>query len=165
MTRWSLKNIFQAVSHQQFQDYTTQLREAAEKSFGTPCKLDISIMNNTKVYTTYWDDGLQDNLDQINDANTLLRTDDVANVSTALWGKAGYVEVTVKPVDETQAPAYAFAHVEFKGNEPRQATFYIQPDGGEAKASLLAKNPRRIVGDGFTSNGSRSNALPSNFFL
>lgn len=164
MTRWSLSNIFQAVSHQQFQDYTTQLRDAAERAFGTPCKLDISVMSNTKVYTTYCDDGLQGNLDHINDANTILRTGDVANVSAAMWHKAKYVEVSVNPVDETLAPAYAFAHVEFKGNEPRQATFYIQPDGEDTKAALLAKNPRRMVGDGFTSNGSRSGAMPSNLF-
>lgn len=164
MTRWSLKNIFQAVSHQQFQNYTTQLRDAAEKSFGTPCQMDIRIMNDTKVYTTYCDDGLQESMDAINDAHTLLRTDDVANVSESLWNNARYVEVTVNPVNPAAAPAYAFAHAEFKGNEPRQATFYIQPDGEDAKAAMIKQNPRNIVGDGFTSNGSRSRQLPSNLF-
>jgi hypothetical protein len=162
MTRWSLKNIFQTVSHEQFQNYTTQLRDAAEKAFGTKCALDIHLMANTKVYTTYCDDSLQDNLNQINDANTILRTDDLAMVTPRMWGAAGYVEVSVNPVDPEKAPSFAFAHVEFKGNEPRQACFYIQPDGQDVKDALIKQNRGRNVGDGYTSNGSRSNALPSN---
>ena len=164
MTRWSLKNAFQAVSHQQFQDYTAQLRDAAERAFGTKCALDIQVMNDTKVYTTYYDDSLQDNLNQINNANTILRTDDAAKITPQIWSKAGYVEVTVNPVDKDKAPSYAFAHVEFKGNEPRQACFYIQPGGEDAKAAMLKQNRGRIIGDGFTSNGSRSGAFPSNLF-
>lgn len=165
MTRWSLKNIFQAVSHQQFQDYTAQLRDAAEQSFGTACALDIKIMRDTKVYTTYWDETLQDSLNHINDANTILRTDNPAAITPQLWDKAGYVEITVNPIDADKAPSSAFAHAEFKGNEPRQACFYIQPNGEDAKASMLKQNRTRIVGDGFTSNGSRSSTFPSNFMF
>lgn len=164
MTRWSLKNIFRDVTHEQFNTYTTQFKQAAEKSFGTECKLEIRALSAPKVYTTYCDDDLQSNLDSINDSATLLVTDKLSDMTEALWKAARYVEITLRPADPEKAPRYAFAHAEFKGTQPEQATFYIQPDGEDAKAAIIAQQKHKRIGDGFDGNGRRSGGLPSGLF-
>lgn len=161
MTRWSLRNIFMPISHKQFSDYTEQFKKAAEQSFDTACKLKIRVLNAPKVYTTFWDDDIQGNLDSINDANTLLETENIAEVTKELWKKAGYVEVMVRPENPDAAPDHAFGHAEFKGNLSRQATFYIQPDGEGARDDMVSQARGKLVGDGFSSNGTRSGAIPS----
>ena len=65
---------------------------------------------------------------------------------------AVYIEVIIAPVDKSAAPNYAFAHVEFKGSRPRQATFYIQPDGEDSVSCLRKKFRFQIFGDGYTHN-------------
>ena len=158
MTRWSLGNSLMPISHEQFIDLTTQFKKTAEQSFGTECRLQIRALNDTKKFTTFWDDDLQRDLDEENRANTILETANLSDVTKSLWKKAAYLEVTVRPIYENHAPKCAFGHVEFKGARPRQATFYLQPDGEDAKKSVLAQNRDRYkwVGDGFTSNGSRN---------
>lgn len=162
MSRWSLSNRFKAISYDQAGSYVSQFKAAAEKSFGTECVLDITLLRANKVYTTFWDDDLQSSLDATNNANTILKTNNHAEVTPELWNQAAYVEVSVRPVDPSKAPKeYAFGHLEFKGSRPRQATFYIQPDGEEAMQEMLAtKAFGVVVGDGYASNGENSGFVP-----
>lgn len=151
MSRWSISNLFRAVTHKQFVDYTTQFQQAAEKSFNTECFLEIRALTRPKVYTTFWDEDMQRNLNATNDRNTILKTQNLTDITHEIWNKAGYIEVTVRPNDEEKAPRYAFGHAEFKGNRPRQATFYIQPDGEDAEQSVLSQTSAKRIGDGFES--------------
>lgn len=163
MTRWSLSNRFRSVSHQQFLDYAKQFKQAAEQAFGTECTVKATVLREPKVYTTFLDDDIQDGLDYLNEKATLLKTDDLSEVTAALWDKAGYVEMVVHPKDETQAPQAAFGHAEFKGRLRRQATFYMQ--GGDhcedAAAEMIRQNRGKSVGDGYRSNGAQSGAIPA----
>lgn len=161
MTRWSLSNIFRAVTHTQFIDYSTHFKQAAEHAFNTECRLDIRALQGPKLYTTFMDKHIQDELDERNAENTILATEDLADITPDLWKQAGYIEVTVRPVDEKKAPDFAFGHAEFKGCHPRQATFYIQPDGEEAKQFMTSQNRGKITGNGFESNGTSSKAIPA----
>lgn len=165
MERWSLSNYFRQVSHKQFVDYTTKLKLVSEAAFRSECEVDIHLKDRTKVYTTFYDPALQDIVDRENEGGTVIKTGNIDDVTKEHWNAAAYAEVTVRPVDKDQAPDYAFAHAEFKGRLPRQATFYIQ--GGEnthnAKLSFLVNMSGRI-GDGYESNGQRSNAVPSSLW-
>ena len=156
MTRWSVRNLLLPVSHEQFVDLTTQFKKAAELSFGTECKLSIRALRAPKKYTTFHDKDIQEDLDEENKANTICETENLGNIGKALWNKAAYVEVTVRPVDAKKAPNYAFGHMGFKGERSRQVTFYIQPDGEYTRNSVLSQNRLKLVGDGLASNGSRS---------
>lgn len=161
MTRWSLRNAFMPVSHQEFVDYTKKFKQAAETSFGTACQLKIVALAEPKAYSTFWDDDLQSGLDKANRENTILETDTLDDVTPALWARAQYLEVLVKPVDETKAPQSAFAHAEFKGTQPHKATFYIQPGGEDARENMLSQSSNKVAGDGFDSNGLRSLKVPA----
>lgn len=160
MARWSLSNVMRPLTHEQFQSYTKEFKAAAEEAFGTACSLKIRALRSPKVYTTFYDKDIQSELNTVNRANTILETDKLEEVSRSLWDETGYVDVTINPVESEQAPAYAFGYLEFKGNLPRQATFYIQPDGEDVKNAMLESGKGKVVGDGFNSNGTRSGAVP-----
>lgn len=161
MNRWSISNLITPISYNEFTTLSERFKRAAEASFGTPCKMEISALKAPKVYTTFLDDDIQDGLDHINAANAVPLNDN-STISRAEWDRANYVELTIRPVDEKLAPSYAFAHAEFKGGKPRQATFYIQPDGEDARKTMLDQARRlQTVGDGFDGNGTRSGAIPA----
>jgi hypothetical protein len=161
MNRWSLSNLLLPISHEQFVDLTTQFKKAAEYSFGTKCKLQISALSDVKHYTTYDDDDIQRDLDEHNKKNTILETANLGEISKDLWKRAAYVSVTVTPVDAAKATQYAFGTMEFKGICPKQATFYIQSDDESVRKYVLSLNRTKLVGDGFDSNGIRSGSLPA----
>jgi hypothetical protein len=160
-TRWSISNLLISVSHGEFVSMTTQFQTAAEVAFGTTCALDIKLMSASRRYTTFANDRIQGNLDDINKGNTWLTTSSLAEITRGLWKRARYVQAIVRPVDESAAPRFAFGCAEFKGERPRQATFYIQPDGESARAAMIRKYPRKLIGDGYTSNGIESRVFPS----
>lgn len=98
MTRWSLSNIFRKLNFTQFTDLSTEFKNAAEQIFGTECAVDITLMSRPKAYTTLYDDDEFERLKKINDANTLLKTDSIENVTQEQWNEAGYVEIGVRPI-------------------------------------------------------------------
>lgn len=160
MTRWSLSNYFFSISHDQFVAMTTQLKDAAEQSFGTACNFNITARKQPKLYTTFVDDEIQGGIDILNKPHVLLQTDQVAAITPDIWKEAKYVEVSILPADKEKAPFAAFAHAEFKGTAPREATFYVQPDGKTVMHKLMAAHPRSIVADGYGGNGVRDGAVP-----
>ncbi|MEM7617996.1 MAG: hypothetical protein AAF244_01300 [Pseudomonadota bacterium] len=161
MARWSLSNRFQVVSHSQFQNYVSHFLEAVEEYFTTPCDLDLRVLTQPEVYTTFYDESLFETLKKQNDANTILLTNDLSEITASVWSKAGYVGVTVRPENDDLAPRSAFATAEFKGVAPKAATFYVQPDGEDVRKSMLEAAKWKKVGDGYNSNGVRSSMLPT----
>ena len=160
MSRWSLKNIFKQVTHTQFIDYTNKFKQAAEYSFGTECSLRIRALTQPKACTTFKDKDILGDVDFLNKKNTISDTNNLNEVTSELWAKARYVEVIIRPKDQEKAPEYAFGHAEFKGEKPRQATFYIHPNGQAARESLVSAAKRKFIGDGFGTNGTIS-GVPS----
>jgi hypothetical protein len=165
MDRWSLSNLIAPVSYKQFQNLTTTFQQAAERSFGTETKVEITALSAPEVYTTYVDDEIQAILDNKNKNHTLLKTGNLSELTADIWKKSKYVGIKILPVDESKAPAFAFAHVEFKGIRSRQATFYIQSGDDKrqstVKKEVLAKRPfLSYVGDGYNSNGIQDGSIP-----
>ena len=161
MTRWSISNRFLPISYEEFTSLSERFKQAAEASFGTECKMQVKAMTAPKVYTTFCDDEIQSGLDEINAARTLSLPES-DRLSEKDWDRARYVELVINPVNPELAPSFAFAHAEFKGVTPRQATFYIQPDGEEVKDTMISTRKfLQSTGDGFSSNGVRSGAIPA----
>jgi hypothetical protein len=153
MTRWSISNLLLPVSREQFTTLTEQFKQAAEHSFGGPCKLEIHAMNAVKKTSSFMhDDWIMEAMAEENKRRTVFETDDPAKLTAHIWNRAVYVEVSVEPVNEQSAPMSAWGHAEFKGSLPRQATFYLQPDDATAMKSMIGQNPGRLSGDGYTSN-------------
>jgi len=150
MTRFSLSNLVLPISYAQFTRLTEQFHRAAEASFGTKCEMEIRAMSAPKTYSTFLlDEFTQKCMDRDNESRTIATN--FNRISKELWDQARYVELTISPVDKNAAPSYAFAHAEFKGVLPRQATFYIQPDGEDVPKTIGGFG--MIRGDGYRSNG------------
>lgn len=153
MSRLSISNLLLPVSRDQFTALTAQFKQAAEHSFGGACKLEIHAMDEVKTTSTFMhEDWIMEAIAEGNKRLTFFETDDPAKLTADIWNKAAYVEVSVKPVNEKDAPTSAWGHVEFKGYRLRQATFYLQPDDGNAMKSIRSQNPLKLAGDGYTSN-------------
>jgi hypothetical protein len=159
-TRFSLANQFFKLSHAQFVAITCEFKLACEASFAAPCTLAISLYTQPLVFTTYVDEEIEENLAMINKPHWLLDTPDLGAVSPHLWKCAGYVKVGLYPTETALAPSSAFAHVEFKGLLPAQATFYVQPGGAEVQVRLERQFGRMVRGDGYAHHGRRSAARP-----
>ena len=167
-SRLSLSNIFRRQSHEDFQRLTTEFWRVAETAFRVQCIPEITLMKRAKTYTTFWDENHQDDLNAMNAANTDFKTNNLAEIDAALWARTGYVEVSIRPIDETRAPTSAWAHAEFLGQHPKMATFYIQGGGEKLEATLVKaleklrrQNARMIAGDGYTGNGINSGFIPA----
>lgn len=156
MTRWDIKNHLFPVSHKQFLSLAQEFKQAVENAFHTPCYIHVDVLSKPKEYTTFWDDEVQANLDARNNQARIMSTYSLDDIDQATWKSAGYVDIHIRPYDEEHAPRAAFATAEFKGVCPKQATFYIQPDGEDAKDAMLQAHPSNIHGDGFTSNGQQN---------
>ena len=164
MSRLSLSNLLLPVSREQFTALTAQFKQAAEHSFNGPCKLEIHAMDAVKATSTFvHDDWIMEAMAAGNKQRTFFETDDPAKLTSDIWNKAAYVEVSVKPVNEKDAPTSAWGQAEFKGYRPRQATFYLQPDDGKAMKSMKSQNPLKLTGDGYTSNTDFSASLINRF--
>lgn len=153
MTRFSISNLLLPISFAQFCAIVREYKQIAERAFGTPCGMEVKAMNRIKMTSTFMhDDGTMEWMDEQNRKATFFQASELSTVSAEIFGKAVYIEVIIAPVNKEAAPNYAFAHVEFKGSRPRQATFYMQPDG-EDSASVLRKKFRfQIFGDGYSHN-------------
>lgn len=153
MTRFGLGNRLQTLDHMQFVTLTNAFRDACAKSWGQPAVLHIQLLNQNQVYTSFYDEDAFERLKAENDAHTLLETDNTADISPALYNNTRHIIATVRPSNPETAPRSAFGQVEFKGNFNDRATFYVQPDGEDIRAAMLAANPRMKRYDGFDSHG------------
>lgn len=153
MTRFSISNLLLPISFAQFSAMVQEYKQIAERSFATPCSLQIKAMSRIKMTSTFMhDDGTMEWMDEQNRQAVFHETSELSAFSAESFDRAVYIEVIIAPVDKEAAPNYAFAHVEFKGSRPRQATFYIQPGGEEAVSCLRKKFRFQTFGDGYTHN-------------
>ena len=158
--RFSLSNRFRKVTHEQFRDYIQNFHAEVERYFGVPCSLKLKALSNNHVCTGFLDDDLQREHDRINEAAKIMETDKIDDLHD-IWNKAAYVSASIHPyIDEDSAPSTAFAQAEFKGHNPKRATFYVQPDGDDVKQDMSAKFWSKKVGDGFESHGNRDTRMP-----
>lgn len=153
MTRFSISNLLLPISFAQFCAMVQEYQQFAERSFATPCSLQIKAMNRIKMTSTFMhDDDTMEWIDEQNRKAVFRETSELSVFPSEIFDRAVYIEVIIAPVDKSAAPNYAFAHVEFKGSRRRQATFYIQPDGEDAVSCLRKKFRFQIFGDGYTHN-------------
>jgi hypothetical protein len=151
--RLSIGNRFSAISFSQFQALVADFKELTENSFGAPCSLQISAMNQTKLTTTHWpDEHVISHMNEVNESATFFKTDDPLLVTSDIFDAAAYLDVVFRPAEWGTTPDFAFAHAEFKGNYPRRATFYIQPGDVSGFRSLKENHCSMVFGDGFDSH-------------
>jgi hypothetical protein len=158
MDRWSLSNRFSDISYEQFMNLTDTFQRAAERAYGTPTIAEVRVMKATRMSVSIPDPMTIQYLRDETEKNTTLKTDNPNDVTKDIWDRAVYVEVNIRPVQETEKLRSAFAQVSFKGRLPQQATFYIQGDDVRGvKEETLRNRPRfSKVGDGYTGNSHRS---------
>jgi hypothetical protein len=141
MSRLSISNLLLPVSRRQFKTLTAQFRQAAERAFG-PCRLEIRAMKAVKLTSSSMqDDWAMYAVAAEDKRRTVFETDDPDRLTDAVWRKADYVEVGVRPPNEQTAPSFAWGHAEFKGLRVRQATFYLQPEGDDNWALSMIFRP------------------------
>jgi len=130
-----------------------EFKELVETSFGTKCGLELRAMNRLKLSPTMvFDDGTMEFVAQFNDEATFFKCENVSLFSPQIFDAAVYIEVVLRPQEKSSAPDYAFAHIEFKGRRPRQATYYLQPGDAEVLNALKAAHRSQRIGDGYTHN-------------
>lgn len=152
-TRLSISNRFIAISFNQFLVMLQEFKQLVESSFGTSCKLEVRAMNQIKMSPTRMhDDDTMAFIDQCNRKAVFYETANLSDFPEKVFDEAVYIEAVIVPVDRHAAPQYAFAHVEFKGSRPRQATFYMQPRGDTALQGLKKRFRFKKFGDGYTHN-------------
>lgn len=153
MTRFSISNLLLSISFAQFSAIVREYKQIAERSFGTPCRMEIKAYRSMKMTSSFMhDDDTTEWMAETNRKAVFFEASELSAFPSEMFDKAVYVEVVIAPVDKSAAPNYAFAHVEFKGSRRRQATFYIQPAGEESVSVLRKKFPLKLVGDGMNHN-------------
>ena len=118
-----------------------------------------NVKNNTSVVVS--DDEIDEELKAINDANLVLETNNVDDISEQIWDKASHVTTSITPLDETSS---SWAWVEFKGNLPEQATFYIKKEKtiGQTQSFFRQNYSKTMKMRESISNGTRMGMFPSN---
>lgn len=160
MERFSLRNKFFTISHAQFISLASGFKQALENGYSTPVSTAIRGLTSPKEYTSLYIPTLMEEIDHRNNQRTLGNTDSIESVTHEMWNKAKYLEIIFRPIDPTQAPESAFAHAEFKGAIPHQATFYAQCMRDASPISdFIAANQAMRLGDGFDSNSVRGDGL------
>jgi hypothetical protein len=155
MTDWSISNWIKPLSFEQFRTLVAEFQQAAQTSFGTPCKLEISALNSRRLnWSPALDDADMGWLARENEAKVFFRTENLRDFTRETWNRAVHVDVRVLPVDAEKNP-HAYGHAEFKGVAPLQGTFHLYPDDEKAEASVLAAHPLKLVGTGHHSNHAR----------
>ncbi len=154
--RWNLSNFFGKVSFAQFKDLSIEFKTAAEEAFNTECDVAINLMTRPRISPTFLDDVFFQGIDETNETNTFAKATDIASVTKKQWDNAAYVYMIVSPRDQDKAPQSSFSHLEFKGNMPKTATYYIQgpdDDVNEKTAAQIRQNHKFMRnGDGRKSN-------------
>ena len=153
MNRLSVSNLVLPLSFAQFTAAVSAFKALVEKSFGCDCDVDIRAMSGLKWTSNFMhDEGTMNFMDEQNRKLTFRSTDSAAALGKGDFDKARYIEVIIRPRNESEGPKYAFAHLECKGSRKRQLTYYVQPDGADVMKALKKINRFKLVGDGYTHN-------------
>jgi hypothetical protein len=154
--RISLSNWVLPISFNQFKTLVAEFQKLAAAVFGTECVIQIRALRQNKVSPTRMhEDGVMDYIAGVNARAVFFESSELAAMTAQVFDAAVYVEVSVTPMNILAGPKFAFGHVEFKGNRPRQATFYLQPEGDPHDFKSLTDSHRCMrIGDGYTFNTS-----------
>ncbi|MBC7999262.1 MAG: hypothetical protein IAF58_15030, partial [Leptolyngbya sp.] len=127
-TRLSISNRIFSISFSEFVAMLQEFNELVERSFGTPCSLEIRAMDQMKMFSTrMFHDDTMDFIDECNRKAVFFKTADLSAFPNSVFDAAIYIEAIIAPKDRQLSHPYAFAHAEFKGARPSQGTFYLQP--------------------------------------
>lgn len=149
----SISNKVFAISHAQFQAMVQEYVELIEISLGTACSVEIKAMNIIKWTSTFMhEEDVMEFMAKHNREAVFFECADASELSAETFKSAVYIEVIISPTNKHNAPSYAFAHLEFKGRRPRQATYYLQPADETVIKTLKGKHRFQIIGDGYTDN-------------
>lgn len=167
MLRFSLSRRILPIDLDDFQTLTRHFKAALEATFGTGFSLDIRVLNSQWVYTTFVDDDLQNSLDYENDRHTTLRTVESSDITPEIREAACHVRVSASPVHQNEIESLPYAHgsIEFKGAFPKRATFCVQPDRSNVRASLQKLHRHLVTGDGADAHGRRSEVMPHYLYI
>lgn len=155
MSRMSISNYLLPISHKQFNAIVAEFMQVAAKVFGGACTIQIRGLKHPKWSPTQMhDDGTMNYIAGVNRRAIIFEQSELSDVTAQMFRDAAYIEVVVSPMNILAAPKFAFAHMEFKGERPRQATMYIQPDDAEDFAAITKNHPMMLVGDGLKANSS-----------
>jgi hypothetical protein len=154
-SKLSIGNHLTPISFKQFQTLVTQFKELCETSFGTECTLQICAMCQLKLYVTRLpDEYVLSYIRNENEQNTFFKSDDLLSVTSDIFDAAAYIDAIVSPKDKSVAPESAFGGIEFKGNRPRHATYYVQPGDANLVQALRERHPFKVFGDGYKHHGN-----------
>src|SRR3990167_322090 len=104
-TRLSISNCLFSISFAQFQAMVHEYKQIAERSFATPCSLQIKAMNRIKMTSTIMHDyGTMDWIDEQNRKAVFFQTYELSGFSLETFNSATYIEVIIAPVDKQAAP-------------------------------------------------------------
>ncbi|MDX1986085.1 MAG: hypothetical protein SFV17_05310 [Candidatus Obscuribacter sp.] len=153
MSRWSIANYAGPISLEQFQVLVCEFETLIEQSFATAVIIEVRAMKRIKATSHYLhDDWIMDGIAQENRDNTFYTTTNVMAVDKGVFESAAYIEVNFHPFNPSFAPSSAWAHCEFKGKLPNQATFYVQPDDQSVARAMKEKHQDLLFGDGYKAN-------------
>lgn len=163
--RMGLANWLLPISRNQFIQLGQEFRNAVEADFGCQVDVQVDLYSAPKRYISIIDDDAQAAIDEHNQSLHQDRLTKISGISSEIWKRAGFIEVAMRPVDPPASlPSYAFAHMEAKGCNPSQVTFYVQPDG-KALDVLGSKHPFMRQTDGMESNGDNQTMLHAGRWL
>ncbi len=154
-SRISISNWVLPISFSQFKTVVGEFQQLAAAAFGTECVIQIRALRHNKVSPTRMhEDDVMDYIARENARAVFFESSELADMTPQVFDSAAYVEVSITPMNILAGPKFAYGHVEFKGNRPRQATFYLQP--GDPQDFKFLKGSHRCMrfGDGFTFNTS-----------
>ncbi|HEY9730368.1 MAG TPA: hypothetical protein V6C89_00560 [Drouetiella sp.] len=154
-THWSISNRILPITFDEFKAMGLQFLQLVEDAFGGKYKVEVKAMNRVKLTTVgRRDDSIMAHMAQTNKRHTFFVAEDFAAVTAAVFNSAAYIEMTVTPLDPAAAPANAWAHAEFKGYKPKQATFFVRPDADAGARKMKSLHRLKIIGAGWFGNAS-----------
>jgi hypothetical protein len=143
------------ISFDEFMAMSQQFLELVEVAFGGKFKIELKAMNRVKLSTFgRREAAIMTFVAETNRNQTFLLTDDLAAVTASVFNSAAYIEMTCTPVDTDPSLPRAWAHVEFKGYKPKQATFCVYPDADSGARKMKALHRFKIIGRGLNGNAS-----------
>lgn len=157
--RWSLSKLLRPMDYRDFAAITQKFYHSASEAFGTKCDIEITAHKVAPITTSFYDPGLEAMIKEANNPNLLIEipsllayikqipqnssrnalaryddrslpVQDKLNMER-IWNEAGFVQVSIKPLNKDATAQSAWANIEFKGKAPRHASFYVQPYGEE----------------------------------
>ncbi|MGE4313838.1 MAG: hypothetical protein AB7E85_06155 [Pseudobdellovibrionaceae bacterium] len=162
-TRGLGNRIFPAtpVSHQQFQTYMRDFRDAAESYFQTYVTVETTVSRGVPRYSTWGSSDTVASDGAHNQSIEMMSTWSLADITPELWEQAGYVESVLR-APEAEHQKYSVGRATFLGLAPQSAGFRFDPlhhdfakvhDFCEGlKAQQLGAFPSTSLGEGRVDN-------------